>query len=100
MSSGIFVNWFVPKFNSTILVHVPISRGETEKYLNTRHFKASFTRTVKVAVSVSGIFNLFNVMYKQHQRTALNPFVNGTKTSDIDRTCKRTFIQPSKHTSK
>ena len=39
MSSGIFVNWFVPKFNSTILVHVPMSEGQNEKYLSIwRHF--------------------------------------------------------------
>ena len=31
MSSGIFVNWFVPKFNSTILVHVPMSVTQTMK---------------------------------------------------------------------
>ena len=29
---------------------------------------------------VSGTFDLFNVICKQHHRAALNPFLNGTKT--------------------
>ena len=34
-----------------------------------------------LTIFVSGTLNLFNVMCKQHHRTALvNPFLNGTKT--------------------
>ena len=43
-------------------------------------FKGSITRIVNVAVFVSGTFVIFNVMRKQHHETALNPFLNGTKT--------------------
>ena len=54
--------------------------------------KTSFTHTVNVAVFMSGTFDLFNVMCKQHHTTALNPFLNGTKNGDINGTCKWTFI--------
>ena len=50
-----------------------------------------FTRTVDVIVFVCGIFDLFNVMYKQHQRMVLHPFLNGTKKGDIDGRCKLWF---------
>ena len=36
--------------------------------------KGSFTHTVNVAVFVGGTFDLFDVMCKQHHRTALKPF--------------------------
>ena len=42
--------------------------------------EASFTRTVNVAVFVSGTFDLFNLMCKLHHMTALNPFLNGIET--------------------
>ena len=43
--------------------------------------KGSFTRTVNnVTVSVSGTFDLFNVIYKQCPRDVLNPFSKGMKT--------------------
>ena len=51
--------------------------------------KDSFTRTLDVTVFVSGTFDLFDVMCKQHQKAALDPFLNGTKNGDIDGTCKR-----------
>ena len=41
---------------------------------------ASFIRAVNATVWVSGTFNLFNVTCKQHCKTKLNPFLNGTKT--------------------
>ena len=50
--------------------------------------KASFTRTVNATVFVSGIFDLLNVMCKQHHRSALNPFLNCTKNDDVDGKCK------------
>ena len=51
--------------------------------------KGSFTHTVNFHVSyMSGTFNLFNVMCKQHHGSALNPFLNGTKNGDIYNTCK------------
>ena len=49
--------------------------------------KASFTRTVNVTV-----FDLFNVMCKQHHKTALSPFLNGAKkpkNGDVYGTCKQ-----------
>ena len=46
--------------------------------------KGSFTRAVKVR----GTFDLFNVMFKQHNRSAFDPFLNGTKKGDIDGACK------------
>ena len=33
----------------------------------------------------------FNIMCKQQQRAAVNPFSNGTKNGDFDGTCKRAF---------
>ena len=44
------------------------------------HVRASFTGTIYVTVFISGIFDLFNDRYKQHHRTALNPYINGSKT--------------------
>ena len=46
---------------------------------------------VNVTVFVSGTFDLFNIMCKQHHRTALNPFLNGTKNGDADGICKRSL---------
>ena len=40
---------------------------------------------------VSGTFELFNVKCKQHNMTALNPFLNGTKNGHVDGTCKATL---------
>ena len=39
----------------------------------------------------SGIFDLFNVMRKECHKTALNPFLNGTKICDVDGTCKHSL---------
>ena len=39
-----------------------------------------FTRTINVTIFVGGTFDLFDVMYKQHNKSVLNPFLNGTKT--------------------
>ena len=39
-----------------------------------------FTGTINVTIFVSGTFDLFDVMYKQHNKSVLNPFLNGTKT--------------------
>ena len=50
-----------------------------------------FTHTVQVTVFMSGTFDLFDIMCKQHHRTALNPFLNGTKNGDVDGTCKRSL---------
>ena len=47
-------------------------------------FKGSFTRIANVTVFVSGTFDLFNVVCKQHHRAALIPFLDGTKNDDID----------------
>ena len=41
--------------------------------------KGSFTRPVNVTASVNSTFDLFDLMCKKHHRTALNPFLNGTK---------------------
>ena len=38
------------------------------------------SRTVNFTVFVSDTFNLFIVMYKQCDRTSLNPFLSDTKT--------------------
>ena len=40
-------------------------------------------------VCVSDIFDLFDVMCKQHHKTALNPSLNGTKKINVHDTCKR-----------
>ena len=50
----------------------------------------SFTVTVKVIDFSSDTFDLFNVMCKQHHRTAFNPILNGKKNSNIDGNCGRT----------
>ena len=39
-----------------------------------------FIRTINVTIFVGGTFDLFDVMYKQHNKSVLNPFLNGTKT--------------------
>ena len=36
--------------------------------------KASFAHTVNIAVFISGTFDLFDVLCKQHNRTGFNPF--------------------------
>ena len=45
--------------------------------------------TLNVIVFVSGTFDRFNVTCKQCHRTALHPFINGTKNDYLDGTCKR-----------
>ena len=40
---------------------------------------------------MTGTFDIFEIECKQHNRTALNPFLNGTKNSDVDGACKRTL---------
>ena len=42
--------------------------------------KGSFTRTINVTVFMSGTFDLFNVICKQHNRAALKPFEMVRKT--------------------
>ena len=42
--------------------------------------EGSFTHTINVTVLVSSTFDLFDVMCKQHNRTALNPFFTIQKT--------------------
>ena len=44
-----------------------------------------------MSVSVSGTFDLINVMYKQLRRTALKPFLNGTKNDGVDGVRKRSL---------
>ena len=48
-----------------------------QRHLNKRHsiHKVFFTRSVNITVSVSGIFDLFNVTCKQCHRSTLNPFL-------------------------
>ena len=41
--------------------------------------KGSFTRTVNITTFVSGVFDLFDDVCKQHHMIALNPFLNGKK---------------------
>ena len=41
---------------------------------------------------MSGIFDLFDGMCKQHHMIALNPFLNGTKNGDIDGMRKPGFM--------
>ena len=53
------------------------------------HVTSSLTRTVNIAVFVSGTFDLFGVACKQYHWVALNPFLNRTKNGDVDGTCKR-----------
>ena len=50
-----------------------------------------FTRTINVTIFVGGTFDLFDVMYKQHNKSVLNPFLNGTKNDGIYGTCKRSL---------
>ena len=54
--------------------------SEKDKRLRYLYGKASFTHTVKVTVYVSSTFDLFSIVCKQHHRTALSPFLNGTET--------------------
>ena len=42
----------------------------------------------KSSFFISGTFDLFDVTCKQYHGTALNPFLNGTKNSDVNGTCK------------
>ena len=51
-------------------------------------YKLRLPRTVNITVFMSGTFDLFNIMCKQYHWTALNAFLNGTKNSDGDGTCK------------
>ena len=55
------------------------------------HHKGSFTRTVNATNFVSGTFDLFDTKCKQHHRTALTPFLKGTKNGDVGVTCKRSL---------
>ena len=41
---------------------------------------------------VSGTFDLFDITCKQHPKTALNPFLNGTNNGDVDGTYKQTIV--------
>ena len=43
---------------------------------------------------MDGTFDIFNVMCKQPNRTALNLFLNRTKISDVDGTFKQGFTVP------
>ena len=43
---------------------------------------------------MDGTVDIFNVMCKQHHRTALNLFLNRTKNSDVDGTFKQGFTVP------
>ena len=52
-----------------------------------------FTRTVDLTVVVSGTFDLFDVMCKQH-RTALNLFLNGTNKPAFILQRKRRSFRP------
>ena len=54
--------------------------------------KAAFTRTVSVTVFVGSTFDLFNVVWKQHHRTALKRISNGAKNGDIDDACKQSLM--------
>ena len=40
---------------------------------------------------LSCTFDMFDVASKQRHRTAMNLFLNGTKNSDVDGTCKRSL---------
>ena len=69
---------------------------EEAKRVSTFTTKGLFTRSVNVAVFVSGTFDLLDVMCRRCHGTAFNPFLNGMKNGDIDGTCKRnlnSFIQ-------
>ena len=62
----------------------PVAAGNTNPVtlISSRLFvlgSGAFTRTVNVTVSVSDIFDLFDVMCKQQHRITLNQFLNGTK---------------------
>ena len=79
------------------------AQGEKTAGINVRKVRNIFTvkdyRLVYTLcqriVFVSGIFDLFDIMYKQHHRTALHPFLNGTKNSDVDIACKRSLVNRS-----
>ena len=53
------------------------------------HCEHTITHTIRDTVFVSGTFDLLNIMRKQCNRTALKPFLNGIKISDVDGRCKR-----------
>ena len=54
--------------------------------------KARLHRIFKGTIFVSGTFDIFNGLCKQHHGSALNPFLNGAKNGGIDGTCKRSLI--------
>ena len=58
----------------------------------------SFTRTTNVTVFVGGIFDLLELVCKQHHRITLNPFLNGKKNGDVNGTCKRSLINGDRST--
>ena len=41
--------------------------------------KGPFTHTINITVLVSGTFDLFNIMCKQHHRTAIGPILKPDK---------------------
>ena len=49
----------------------------------------SFSRTVNIVLFVSGILDRFDIMCKQHHMIIPNPFLDGTKISDVYGTCKQ-----------
>ena len=51
--------------------------------------ESSFTHNVNVTVFVSGIFDLFDVKSNHQNRTVLNLFLNGTKSGNVEGTCKQ-----------
>ena len=53
--------------------------------------KGLFTHTVIVAVFVSGAFDVFDVVCKQHHMTALNTFLNSVENDDVDGMGKRSM---------
>ena len=53
-------------------------------------YEGFFTCTLKVTISVSGTFDVFDVTCIQHHRNPLNPFLNGTKTVTLTVRVKET----------
>ena len=51
--------------------------------------KGSFTLAANVIVFVSSTFGPFNILYEQHHRAALNPFLNGINNGDFGGRRKR-----------
>ena len=56
------------------------------------HIDGTCKRALNVTIFVSGTFDIFDVTCKRAHRTALNPFLNGTKNGDVDGTCKRSVL--------